>query len=146
MTTTSIQQLAEEAYKYFVKGTRENGDKYWFPGDDRPEWIQDMCRHAHGDMLPDDHKYEFLVEALSALCDHDGDVDDAKDSIESDVYYAAVNAWHASCLGRSAYCDEYAEVMGQPKTTDELLSGGQWMEKCEVFDLVVQFLSDRVEE
>jgi len=56
-----VQQLAAEANTYLKRDTARD---ILLPADGAPDWFTDLCRHAHGDMMPDDWRYEFLQDAL----------------------------------------------------------------------------------
>jgi hypothetical protein len=97
-------------------------------------------------MLPDDHRYEFIRDAVSALADED-DTDAARDSIEPDIYTANLAAWLGSRTDRYGYCDEAIEEQGQPfPDTISLLQAGYYREQIEVFDAVLSALEDVASE
>ncbi len=62
-----IQELADHANSYFIRGKRDSGETFWTLKRRHPVWIKDMIQAAHGDMFPDDYKYEFVVDTLDAL-------------------------------------------------------------------------------
>lgn len=129
----TLQTLAESVRKSFVQDKREDGTTFWKTDSD--ERIQELCHEAHGDMMPDDWRYAFIVEALDALAECD-DVDEA--DVEADIYTHVLTAWIASRDDRYAYCDEAMSDMGIETFpgTIELLQLGQAAEKREVLDLV----------
>ncbi len=142
----TVQALATEADGFLVQAKRTNGDKFWKFKDEAPEWCTDMAHEAHGDMLPDDWKYEFVSDALSALSENE-DEDEARDSLEIPVYYHEQHAWLASNLNRTGYVDEARSELGtSDQNTDAQIAAGMWMEQREVFDLVLSFLQNKVEE
>ena len=60
MTTTqekTVKTLADTFAQSFETRTRANGDLFHCLKDDRPEWVQDAVREAHGDRMPDDWTY-----------------------------------------------------------------------------------------
>lgn len=59
-----VRELAAEANSYLW---RDAGRDILLPADDAPQWFADLCREAHGGMLPDDWRYEFVRDALSAI-------------------------------------------------------------------------------
>jgi hypothetical protein len=147
MTTTNIQTLATEARSFMVSKTRDDGSKFWSRSDDAPEWVRELCFAAHdaGDMLPDDHRYEFIVEALDALSDTE-DADDV--NLEADIYTHNLTTWLASRADRSGYCDSAMEEFGitEYKSLVEHLQIGQAYEKAEVLGSVRSSLETRAEE
>lgn len=95
-------------------------------------------------MLPDDWRYEFIVDALDAIADHE-DEDEARDSIEADIYTAELTGWLHSRVDRYEYCDNAAQEFGASDTLLGSLQLGQLMEKHEVFDSVLSSLRDQLE-
>lgn len=64
---SSIQGKAELMLDQFELKVRSNGDEFYNSlKDTRKDWMQDVCREAHGEMMPDDYKYNFIREALFA--------------------------------------------------------------------------------
>jgi hypothetical protein len=144
MTTTSIQTLAAEVRKFFVSKERGENDRIITLSDDRPEWVQELAMEAHGNMMPDDHRYAFIVEALDALVEAD-DPDEAE--VEADIYTHELTAWLASRADRYGYCDQFMEDTGSKfMGTVQLLSWGQYTEKAEVLALVRSSLESQIEE
>jgi hypothetical protein len=150
-----INKLATEALSYFNWQTRADGSGFWSIGgvieDKKHQWVLDMCRNAHNGMLPDDHKYEFIRDALmdiSGLDDDDGE-DEARDiEVEADIYAADLLKWLSSNLGRSEYCDEAQRDALLPTDASlmERVTFGQYMERREVLNLVIDALVSRAEE
>lgn len=150
----TIQDLAGEASAAFVRKRRSSSKKaIWCTKDEHHKepsenrcWICRMIWHAHseGEYLPDDWRYEFIVEALAAFSDHD-DPESAIDNIEPDVYNSELLAWLSSNLNRSGYCDE---VMHEYPGHDLMatIGLGQAAEKREVYQLVLEALQERLEE
>jgi hypothetical protein len=60
----TIKELADQVYAQFEKRTRDNGREFWVLKDGNPDWMQELCNEAHGDMGPDDWKYQFVLEAV----------------------------------------------------------------------------------
>jgi hypothetical protein len=143
-TQETVQTLAESTHKLFVKDTRtSNGEEFWKTTDDAPEWVKEMCREAHGEMMPDDWRYAFIVEALDALAESE-DPDEA--SVESDIYTHELTGWLHSRADRYDYCDEaYKERGGHFTNTVELLMIGQALEKAEVLVSVRASLEAQLE-
>lgn len=154
----TIQDLATEALGFFERFTRGEGDGSddnppLYKTEDQPEWVTDLCREAHDDgggsmsMLPDDWRYSFIVEVLGTLEDHD-DPDEARDSLEADVYTSEITAWLHSRNSRYGYADEAVEqgLIGDDSDTLARLMMGQLTEKWEVFESVRAFLEKRVED
>lgn len=81
----TVQELAATVRNGFMLQKRSSGSEFWSYKGVTPGWIQDMCRDAHGDMMPDDHTYQFICESLSAISDSH-DEDEAGDMLEADIY------------------------------------------------------------
>ncbi len=143
MTTPTTRSLATEALSHFAQGTRDNGSTYWYCDDTSPDWLESLCLDAHGDLLPNDWRYDFIVRSLSALSESD-DPDTARDSLEPDIYTAELTAWLASHGERLGYVDEYVSEYGWPGTF-EALQGGQLAEMQEVYSSVYTSLDNLTE-
>ncbi len=129
-----LQKLAKGYYEHFV--TIRNGDAIGL-SDNRPEILRDICQAAHGDMFPDDYRYQYIMEAMELIAEYDV-TDEARDSIEADVYTHDLTAWLASRNDRSAFVDEYSEEIGfNGQAEMERIAAGQWMERTEVFNIVL---------
>lgn len=138
-----LQTLAAEVRKMFVCKKRDNGASFWSIPGDKPKWITDLCREAHGDMMPDDYKYEYIVEALDRLKDGDEDGDE----IEPDVYNSDLSKWMGSHSDRGWYVDEAVKEFGHSEDgiyADMMM--GQVQEKREVFYSVKQSLESHLED
>jgi hypothetical protein len=146
-TVTKLQKLAGETRGFF-HSIKRGEDSVWVTTDDRPDWVQTMCHEAHGDMMPDDWRYEFIVEALTEL----EDTEDADDiNLEADIYTHDLTAWLHSRADRYSYCDEAFEEYGAdpkqfPNPMISLLQWGQVREKEEVLNAVRSFLESRIED
>lgn len=135
----TIKERAEELSAAFERRTRDDNKQFVTLRDGSPEWMKEVCRTAHGGMFPDDIRYEY-IEATADLISETESIEDARDSIESDIYTRDLTAWLGSRAGRYSYCDEAIEEYGWPGDTIKLLQLGQHAERAEVFDLVVSAL------
>lgn len=145
----SVQTLAKQVLGMVSQGTRDNGDTFKMLNENAPEWMQDLVQDAHAGSLPDDHSYEFIFEALNAIVDAD-DEDSARESIEGDTYNRDLLTWLSSSLNRAAYVDQavndqYIDVSSGFNVFDTMRTG-QWIEKLEVFDSVLESLQNRLDE
>ena len=147
-TRTPVQRAALEALEMFVLDKRDDGSEFWKVETGEPydidHWVTRLCMSAHGDMMPDDHRYRFIREALSAIAYAD-DTDEARDTIEADIYTSTLLHWVASSIDRVAYVDSAVEDFGHGEGLVDQLSAGQRMEKDEVFDSVLSSLEARAE-
>jgi hypothetical protein len=71
----TLEQLAQEVVDRFEQRTRADGTEYWCLADGSPSWMPDLCHTAHGEQFPNDVRYRFIWDALSALAagDDNGD-------------------------------------------------------------------------
>lgn len=143
MTTPTIEQLAAEVNAALVRDKRADGKDYVKLADDSPDWMHDLCMSAHGDMMPDDWRYEFIEDAC---CQLENGEDDARDIDEAYPYTADRLAWLSSRLDRVSYCDDAAEEYGCEGSMTDRIAWGMFAEVREVFDLVKTFLEERIEE
>lgn len=137
ITTPTVETLASDALLHMDR----HADGRWFVSCKAPEWISDMCRDAHGDFLPDDHRYAFIVEALRDL--ENGCGEDF--SPEADIFTHELLKWVASNLNRVGYVDEAIENYGPFKTLVDSLQAAQYEERREVYQSVYASLAARVE-
>jgi len=137
--TQTVQQLAADALTHLEFRSDRQA---WFRKDDAPEWVADLCMVAHGDYLPDDYRYEFIVKVLDAIAEAD-DPEDAICDLESDPYTANLTRWLASNINRVEYL---TDAMAESPFDNgfNLLAYAQQLEIDEVFGLVLQFLQNQV--
>ncbi len=136
MTT---RQLAQIAYDNLETRTRDDGATFITRTDTAPAWLQDVCMTAHGDMFPDDHKYEFIRDAVAIIAE-DYDPVESSDS-DVDGYTGQLLAWLSSNLNRMSYVDEAVEQYGYKDLSTAMMQG-QYRERREVYDLVLSALED----
>lgn len=150
-----IQELATRAESYFERRERppaRQGDEpghFYTLKDRHPVWVQELAHKAHGDMMPDNFRYETIVDVLQALSEGQ---DPEEPSLEADVYNHDLLAWLASNLERAGYVDEAVEQFGHAGEGGSRGGGitgdiaqGQWYEKDEIWRLVVEALNERLE-
>jgi hypothetical protein len=141
MVGTDLSRKAREALGYFEKALRRNGVEFWRAKDGAPQWVTDLCfvAHARGAMLPDDWRYEFIVQALNVL--------DEGSDLEPDINMSDLCSWLASNVNRVAFVDEAREERGAESLgIVEQLQYGQLAEKQEVLDQVTAFLEELTED
>lgn len=151
MNTETLKQVAEEFAQAFETRTRDNGDKFTCLKEHSPEWMTDVIRAAHGDMLPDDYKYRMISEIADSLIENNpDDWDESRHEIVDglvDVYNMDRLRWLASDLCRASYCDDAAEegYIGSEASMFERIGVGQYQEYQEIFDAVVEGLTEQAE-
>lgn len=142
----TVQELATEALEYYRQSTAEEREGIYVHTDNAPEWVVDMTRNAHGDMMPDDWKFKFVVEALEAISEADeGEEEDELYEWEPDVYNHVLLQWVSSNLGRMGYVDEAVDNYGWTDLARALMAG-QKTEFEWVAASVLKSLRDRLEE
>ena len=163
MTATAIfrtlREAASESRRHFELSERADGSRYWaVSAKTVPEfasWLKNLAFAAHdsGEWLPDDTRYEYMVEALDILEDveeNDSAEDEYSERLDSDVdvYTSELTTWLGSHGKRVAYLDEVLDpnsVWAKPETGSELLHHAQYLERYEVFEAVRAFLAELVE-
>ncbi len=143
--TEEIQRRAGIAAGWLEHATREDGSEYWRRKDGAPEWVEDLCREAHGDMFPDDWRYEFIYSGLSILADED-DEDSYSERLDSamDVYTMERLKWLSSHLSRLEYVDDGISEFGwnEEGGIAQAVGVGQYKEREEVLHLLRGWLSE----
>ena len=137
----TVQSIAAEANTFLYRDTLQ--DKV-LPQKDAPQWFTDLCHHAHGDMPPDDWRYEFIQDALTVLAE-DGEAEDPADVDEKYPYTRDRLDWLASRLDRMSYCDEAEGDYGPGKDMEHRIALGMYHEMREVFFLVKNWLTEQAE-
>ena len=143
---STIKQLAEQMSQAFEGRTRDNGAEFRALKDRSPEWMTTVCRKAHGDMMPDDWRYEFIENAVDKIAEADDDASDDDISeleyeLEADIYTHDLTGWLHSRADRVSWLDQAMEESGGTfDSAFNLLSEGQLLEKREVFGLVLESL------
>lgn len=141
----TLASIAREVLEQFEWKQRENGSRYWVRTNHvSDDWIHDMCMTAHCTMMPEDYKFEFIHDALTLVSEYEGDVEEARSGIESDMATHDLATWLASHNERLGYCDEAIREF-RATTTLDILSYGQYQERAEVFDIVCEHLCDELE-
>lgn len=139
----TLQDFAAELSQAFTGGERSDGSKYRYLKDGSPEWMKDVCHEAHGDMFPDDWRYEFIEVAADALAESD-DPDDIQ--LGADVYTHDLTSWLGSRVDRYSYCDEARDELGREyESIIHQIMDGQLREKEETLGLVRHALEAMVE-
>ncbi len=138
-----LSTLAQSALIQFVK----QDDRY-VTRNNCPQWIVDLCFAARDGMFPDDYKYEYIIDALELIASQDNDacIEDLLAEIEADCYNHQLLKWLASSNSRVEYVDRYFdEFVGEREDLIKQISLGQWLEKTEVANIVLQTLRDIID-
>ena len=140
----SLLSIAEEARNWFklkeIKREGEDAKTIYVKKDGAPDWLTELVRDAHGDMLPDDYKYDYVVLALDAIIAGDGNIDGIQ--FEPDIYNRDLLNWLNSSLTRASYVDEASEEfdLGPSVDTYTRIGYGQIREKEEILNSVIKSL------
>jgi hypothetical protein len=143
-TETTIQALATEMSRAFEGAVRSaTGETFRKLKDDAPGWMTMVCRTAHDDarLLPDDCRYAFIEEAVDALAAHD-DAEEARSSLEPDVFTSELTTWLHSQNSRVYYLSQALVEYGAFRDGFQLLAAAQMIEKEEVFQQVAAALAE----
>lgn len=116
--------------------------------DDAPEELKDFVREIHlktfDGAWPNDWIYEQLGLAFDELSENELD----QLNIEPDIYYSDLYAW----LGNSfapEFVGQWLEMDNQNTGSANIfdfISGGNWMAKRVIYDLVNDFINEEVED
>ena len=146
MADMDIQKLAEHAGNFFERKQRGEDEIYTLKNR-HPTWLYDMVFAVHdkGHWLPDDYKYQFIVEALDHLSEG---MNPEEPELEADVYTTDLMDWLASHRERLGIVDEAVNELGWNKEggIETAISLGQWREKEDVFRRVVEALQGRLDD
>jgi len=139
-----IQTLAQRMLDQFEIRKRNDGTQYVCLKDGYASWMQDVCREAHDNMMPDDYRYSFIVDACQAIVDVT-DPDCVGDSYETPVYTSQVTSWLSSRCDRVDYL---SQALGETDIKDgsQLLNYAYELEFRDVLALVQQSLEKIVNE
>ncbi len=150
MNTTkelTLESIASEASKFFVRKEREDKTPYYCCKDDTPDWIHDLVSEAHGGKLPDDYIYNWIDSALSNIATGDMTEDNLFEYAdrEIDCYTPDLTSWLNSRCDRVYYLTQAIKERG---ATDgfQALTLAQFEEIWEVFQSVLNSIQKRLEE
>jgi len=112
----------------------------------KDDTYQEMFHQAHGDMLPDDHRYQMIHDILEGMHE-DPDVDGMEicDSIVP-CYTYDLMSWLSSRNDRYAYVDEAIEQYGKGESIINDISAGYLLECMEVFDLINEWIDEHLDD
>ena len=162
--TATIQERAQWHLDNFERGERESelptDGKIWIVKDDaKSEPTRVLSRIAHIDpdgdsILPDDWRYEYIVDALHLIIEtaaYNGDVYeddwiDVQHEIEGDVYNSNLMAWASSHAYRVAYADQQVVdlgIAGEDGIYSRLMHGNAYEQRF-VFESVLATIQNEV--
>ena len=137
--TIAIEKLAQKSLGHFG-----NRDGRVVKRKDAPEWIQNLIYevHEHGNILPDDFKYKFILDAIDSIAD--GDTDDRW--VEGDIYTGDLLDWFVFDVSKIGYVNDAVEENGYPGDIIEAIRMGQLKERLEIFNIVLAALELELDE
>jgi hypothetical protein len=140
--TNTLLRKAKTARSFLKEYSSKDNRKVVLVLEDAPSWMTDLCRDAHGDMMPDDHKYRFIKESLDAIIESitGGDEGELFTQVEPDIYAHDLLTWVSSNIMRVTYVDNAVENYGHGESVIDDIGMGQLVEKNEVLDLVTRTL------
>lgn len=153
-TDERVKRLAKWYYDRLKQDTRSNGKtfyKFVGEGDDTRRRAEEerctalsLAAHDNGRIFPDDWRFEFINEALSAIMDAD-DFDEI--TLEADIYNSELTEWVGSHAYRPGYCDDASDegLCGGDANLITRLQMGQYLEKREVLGQVLEHLREEAE-
>lgn len=145
---STIFELASEMYDALTRDTRNDGTEFVYLRDGSPEWMTDLCHHAHGDMLPDDWRYELIERAVGAIANAEDDTESAYDLFleeEIDHLYSRLLDWVSSHSSRPCRVDDVVDNYGYDNFFSAVAMA-QESELQEIAVLVWEFLQEMIEE
>jgi len=139
LNNEAIAKKAKEASQWFTIVTRNTtGEKVIALEGNYPEWVFNMVYDCHDNRPLNDWIYETVREVLGEIVEYDGDEDDARSSIEADVYDSDLADWARDF-------PEYVNgVMGEVNSRDyfDTLRYAQYDHKQEIFAIVFDDLQE----
>ena len=142
------QQLAAQLSAAFTVKTRTNGENFWCLKDDAPAWATGAVRACHddGSELPNDWRYQFIVDAANTLAESD-DWDDLAWP-EADVYNHDLIKWLGEFPNADWYCDEsdFADYNSEGKGIMDAIGYGQAYAKQETRARLKAFLEQMADQ
>ena len=146
-----IQELATHALTFLESKVRpargdERETRFYTLTERYPTWVRDMVYTAHEDMMPNDYKYQYVVDTLDALSEGQ-DPEEALYEIEADVYNYDLLKWLESHGERAGFVDEATRELGHNAELGIIgdIMMGQVQEKQQVWQSVASSLQERLD-
>jgi len=137
-----MKQL-DEFCEAFETRTRDNGDKFTCLTVESPSWMTDILRECHGDMFPDDTKYNMIQECADSLREYKSlgtdNVFEIADGLV-DIYNSDRTDWLSSHLSRAYYIDAAQEegLLTEDADTFTRIGVGQFKEYEEILYTLIR--------
>ena len=144
----NLGEFVQTLVSSFQIKTRDDGTTFYCANDDAPDYVRDLCYDVHGGMMPDDYKYQFLVEALEYIDDNLDPLDDNLDCIDPydacdpDCMNSDLLRWVSSNLTRMHYCDNVLQDY-QLDQLAHMLMQAQQAERVEVMQDAINWIESQ---
>ena len=137
ITTTQTSYTYDQLLSFFVIQERANGEKFWSTSN-APDDVMEMIRDCHDDELPNDWRYNTIINVLF----------DLKQSNEPggdcgvDDYTSDLIKWLTP--SRMAYIDELQseEIIRPNATMDERIRVAQYHTTEQIISVIRNFMDD----
>jgi hypothetical protein len=144
-TKTSIQEAAADMRARFTLKTRASDDsRYWTHANQDDEQSRSLALYAHdnGSMLPNDWRYQFIVDALDILAEYEDDEYFSAVDLDTDTQWSTLADWLQSAPVRGSYVDDAIADGGYPADMGiwTAIAMGQLREREEVLGMVKSWL------
>ena len=149
MSVTSINWYLTAATlrSAFTLAQREDGSEFWQFTEEARQSVDDLSsfvRELHDEELPNDWRYQKIVEICDAITEYDGDTEwsDASHEISDglvSIYNAELASWIAENGSRLSYCDQVMEegLISDEASMSERLMAGQYTCIKQMVDIIM---------
>ena len=137
ITTTQTSYTYDQLLSFFVIQERANGEKFWATSN-APDDVMEMIRDCHDDELPNDWRYNTIINVLFDLKHNNKPGGDCG----VDDYTSDLIKWLTP--SRMAYIDELqSEEMIRPNATmDERIRVAQYHTTEQIISVIRNFMGD----
>lgn len=146
----TLAQIVKAFSDALIVDKRQDGTEFIRLADDKPEWMFNILRDAHGEMMPDDLKYKMIGECVEKLYEALQDDSENFDSVDIgeiadslvDIYNWDRLKWVSSHLTRAYYCDDAQSegLLSSDADMFQRLGMGQYMEYSEILNFITSKL------
>jgi hypothetical protein len=146
----TLQKLAQDVLNNMETVTKNGKDIIALKSHDI-QWHVDLCREAHGDLMPNDLVYDAIYNVLEAIVNIDKDtqedslLEELEDygAFEADCYNHDLLNWVSDNNIFHSYCDEAMQELGVDKDFISIIACGQYFWKREVGQSVINSLNNQ---
>ena len=119
----------------------------------RTSIYQDLYLTVHGDMLPDDHRYEMIHNIILTLSDYLTENPDMEDLSDIDdkvelldplvpIHTSDLTSWLESTNSRYTYVDDAIDNYGKGDSVIDDIAMGYYIELEEIFYSLIEWITD----